>query len=80
MGHAPLLGHYTPHYIFHPFSALLLARTFPDQKVRFLVVLREPVSRAVSSYQFKVQTNREHRAFAVAMREGMQQVCMDCMV
>jgi hypothetical protein len=45
------LGHYTPHYIFHPFSALLLARTFPDQKVRFLVVLREPVSRTVSSYQ-----------------------------
>ena len=31
------------------------------------------VSRTVSSYLFKVQTKREQRPFAQAMREGMRQ-------
>jgi hypothetical protein len=39
----------------------------------FIVLLREPVSRTVSSYKFKVATKREHRPFVQAMREGMQQ-------
>jgi len=31
------------------------------------------VARTVSSYLFKVQTGREQRSFAQAMRDGMQQ-------
>ena len=69
---AMLLGHYTPHYIFHPFAPQLTASSV-GPGVRFLVLLREPVSRAVSSYQFKVETKRESRPFAQAMRDGMQQ-------
>ena len=44
-GAKQLLGHYTPHYIYHPFSPFLAAQSFPQTetgKMKFVVLLREP--------------------------------------
>ena len=44
-GAKQLLGHYTPHYIFHPFSPFLAAQSFPRTeagRMKFVVLLREP--------------------------------------
>ena len=47
----PLTGEASPYYLFHPLAAERLARHCPD--VRLLVVLRDPVERAYSHYEFR---------------------------
>uniref|UniRef100_A0A7S4KR35 Sulfotransferase domain-containing protein n=1 Tax=Guillardia theta TaxID=55529 RepID=A0A7S4KR35_GUITH len=70
---ASMLAHYTPHYIYHPMTPYNLERLFgSEHNIRFLVMLREPVARAVSSYYFKVKTERESRTLAEAISAGIQ--------
>ena len=46
--------HYTPHYLYAPTVPFDVASFYPHApSLRFLAMLREPVSRAVSSYWFK---------------------------
>lgn len=46
--------HYTPHYLYAPTVPFDVASFYPHAPtLRFLAMLREPVSRAVSSYWFK---------------------------
>lgn len=42
------IGDFTPYYLFHPFAASRIAATVPD--VRIVVLLRDPVQRALSGY------------------------------
>lgn len=49
----PLI-HYTPHYLYAPTVPLEVSRFYPrSQEMRFVVVLRDPVDRAVSAYWFQ---------------------------
>lgn len=46
--------HYTPHYIYAPTVPYELKRFYPhSENMKFIVMLREPVKRAWSSYWFK---------------------------
>eukprot|EP00960_Hanusia_phi_P064663 765863-Hanusia_phi.AAC.5 len=67
------LAHYTPHYIYHPMAPFNLERLYGSEaSIKFLVMLREPVARAISSYYFKVKTEREARTLAEAIDAGIQ--------
>jgi Sulfotransferase domain len=48
-GFEPIAGEATPYYLFHPLSPERIAHDLPFAK--FIVMLREPVSRAISQYQ-----------------------------
>lgn len=48
-GFEPIAGEASPYYLFHPLAAERIARDLPFAK--FIVMLRDPVSRAVSQYQ-----------------------------
>lgn len=51
-----VIVHYTPHYLYAPSVPSSIADLFPpkaQRDLRFLVILRDPVDRAVSSYWFK---------------------------
>ena len=53
-GAVPLLLHYTPGYLFYAPAAINIWRLHPFlTQIRFLVNLREPVSRMWSSYEYK---------------------------
>ena len=48
--------HYTPHYLYAPSVPFDLRRFFPDKlasRLKFIVVLRDPTRRAISSYWFQ---------------------------
>ena len=71
------LGHYTPHYLYHPSVPFNIRDTYTAESLKalkFIVMLREPVSRAVSSWKYKVQCGKEHRSLEKAIKEGMFQV------
>lgn len=55
----------SPYYIFHPLAAERIARDLPD--ARFLVLLRDPISRAYSHYQMMVDKGREVLSFEEAL-------------
>jgi hypothetical protein len=55
-GEQSLVVHYTPHYLYAPTVPFDIATLFPpmvQSDLRFLVTLRDPVERTVSSYWFK---------------------------
>ena len=48
-----ILGTYTPHYIFHPLVPFRISRLAPKrvkEQMKFVVFLRDPVKRAISSF------------------------------
>lgn len=55
----------TPSYLFHPLAAERAARMLPDAK--FIVVLRDPVARAKSHYQYERARGYEPLSFADAI-------------
>lgn len=57
----------TPDYLFHPFAPMRAAETVPETKL--IVLLREPVARALSHYQHMVRLGLEQRSFAQALEE-----------
>lgn len=52
-----LCGESSPYYLFHPLAPLRIKETLPE--VMFLVVLRNPVDRAVSHYNHRFRTGQE---------------------
>ncbi|MDQ3973499.1 MAG: sulfotransferase, partial [Actinomycetota bacterium] len=55
----------TPHYLFHPLAPARAARLLPD--ARFVVLLRDPVERAISHYELQTRTGVERLDFAAAI-------------
>lgn len=46
--------HYTPHYLYAPSVPFEIKRFFPESaKLKFIVILRDPVERSLSSYWFQ---------------------------
>ena len=49
-----IIMHYTPHYIYEPHIPSAVSHFYPHSKdLKFIVLLRSPIARAVSSYWFK---------------------------
>lgn len=59
-------GEATPDYMFDPGVPERIARALPD--IRIILVLRDPVARAVSHYRHEVAMGREYLPFEEAIR------------
>ena len=47
------LIHYTPHYLYAPTVPFEMKRFYPEpESIKFIVMLRQPINRALSSYWF----------------------------
>ena len=64
-GDAQVRGEATPIYLFFPDIARELQRYNPDLKL--IVILRDPVERAISHYYMEKNRDKEHRPLWVAM-------------
>lgn len=64
-GGAPLTGEASPYYLFHPRVPERMARVLPD--ARILVLLRNPVDRAISHYHWEVRYGNERLSFRDAI-------------
>ena len=53
-----ITGEASPYYIFHPHALRRIAETLPD--VKLIVILRNPVDRAYSHYQYEVKLGVEN--------------------
>jgi hypothetical protein len=60
-------GESTPYMLFHPLAPERAARDLPDS-TRFIVLLRDPVERAISQYWLNRRRNHETESFAAAIR------------
>jgi len=61
-----ITGEATPYYLYHPLAAERLAATVPGAKI--IILLRDPVERALSHYGHEVRGKRE----TLPVREAMQ--------
>lgn len=61
-----ITGEATPAYLFHPLAAGRMARALP--RTRFIVLLREPASRAMSHYHQSVRRGQEALPLMDALR------------
>ena len=55
------LGHYTPHYLYHrpaPFNIRDTCTAESLKALKFIVMLQEPVSRAISSWKYKCSVGK----------------------
>jgi hypothetical protein len=66
-GHTFLTGEATPYYLFHPLVPERVASTLPN--VKLIVLLRDPVRRAISHFYHEVALGYETRPFARAIDE-----------
>ncbi len=77
----PLLMEYTPNYLVHDETPMLIHKTFPRTAhlLKFIVIVREPVKRMVSSWRFKtVKTDGGITSFKAAVESGLRQLeCAD---
>ena len=64
-GVAPIAGEASPSYMFHPFAPARVAQLVPD--VRLIVLVRNPVDRALSHYHHEVALGRESLSFEDAV-------------
>ncbi len=60
-------GESSPYYIYHPLVAQRLRRLLPD--ARLIVMLRDPVARAVSHYHHEVRLKAEHLSLEEAFAQ-----------
>ncbi len=60
-----ITGEASPYYMFHPLAPVRIAQELPD--VRLLAVLREPVARAYSHYQFSRRYGLEQLSLEAAL-------------
>lgn len=65
-----LTGEATPTYLTHPLAASRLHGCLP--KIKLIVILRNPVDRAVSHYQMLVRRGTEQRSFERAIDSELQ--------
>ena len=64
-GTEPITGESSPYYMFHPLAAGRIARDLPQ--VRLIVLLRDPVERAISAYTHEKARGFETEAFERAL-------------
>jgi Sulfotransferase family len=64
-GVAPITGESSPYYMFHPLAADRIAADLPD--VRLIVLLRDPVERAISAYTHEKARGYETETFERAL-------------
>src|SRR5262249_28187228 len=78
-GAVPLAGEASPSYVFHPFAPERVAKLVPD--VRLVVLVRNPVDRALSHYHHEVALGRESLSFedAVEQEDGRMRGELDRM-
>lgn len=57
VGHRPIVGEASPYYLYHPAGALRMAQTIPQAKI--VVLLRDPVKRAISHHLHMVWEGHE---------------------
>jgi hypothetical protein len=62
---APLVGEASPGYLFHPLAPERVRATVPD--ARLIVLVRDPVDRALSHYHHEVALGREPLPFEAAL-------------
>jgi len=62
--HGSVTGEATPFYLYHPLVPARVAESLPE--ARFIVLLREPVDRALSHYYHNVRRGREKRPIVEA--------------
>lgn len=62
----------TPGYVFHPWSADLLAKTLPN--ARLVLMLRNPVDRAYSHYKMMVRREEEPRSFGEVIEDDFAHI------
>jgi hypothetical protein len=67
-----LTGEATPFYLFHPLVPQRMSDVLPRAKI--LVILREPVARTYSHYQYAVKNGNESRSFDEAIAYEVPQV------
>lgn len=65
-----LTGEASPYYLYHPHAPARITQTLPNAK--FIVLLRDPVTRAFSHYQHARREGWDDRAFARAVRDELQ--------
>tara|TARA_R110002111_G_C5976010_1_gene370718 strand:- start:983 stop:1888 length:906 start_codon:yes stop_codon:yes gene_type:complete len=65
-----LIGEFTPNYLTSAGACMRIKSHLPD--VKLLVVLRDPVSRAVSHYNYRVMRGQESRSMRSAMHADMK--------
>lgn len=70
-GREPVVVDATPWYLYPPSVPELIASSIGVDKVKILVVLREPVARAVSMYQDQYGRRRESRSMAQAFADDL---------
>lgn len=71
-GRRLVVGEASPYYLFHPLVPERMKRDLPEAK--FVVLLRNPVSRAVSQYHHEVRWGFEKRPIAQAFAEEFPMV------
>jgi len=66
--------HYTPNYLYYPDTPFLIASVYPNARsIKYLVMLRNPVKRAVSSWKFHQKLTGDLRTFAQVVEQGIAQ-------
>lgn len=65
-----LIGEFTPNYLTSAGACNRIKHHLP--KVKLIVVLRDPVSRAISHYNYRVMRGQEWRSMKRAMRKDMK--------
>ncbi|HXK40409.1 MAG TPA: sulfotransferase, partial [Candidatus Paceibacterota bacterium] len=64
----------TPYYLFHPLAPSRIQPVLPD--ARFIVILRDPVDRAVSHYRLNIARGNEELSFKEAIQSEEQRMPM----
>jgi len=68
-----MTGEASPYMLFHPLVPERVARDLPPT-TRFIVLLRDPVQRAISAYWFNRQMNWDKKSFRVAMETEVERL------
>jgi hypothetical protein len=63
------IADFTPRYLAHPDAASRIAAYNPDTHI--IVLLRDPVQRAISHYQMKIRNGNEKRPFAEVVQSDI---------
>lgn len=74
-GPRPMSFEATPDYLLHPLAAERARQLVPDAKL--IVLLREPVARAISHYHHMVRLGFEHLSFDEAIRREDDRLACD---
>jgi hypothetical protein len=70
-----ITGEATPYYMFHPYAIKRIAKIYPNSKI--IILLRDPVSRAISHYYHEVRKGREVLDIKMAFREEQARLLND---